>query len=110
MKYLSILFLLLTATAFAENTTLKAIFEEDWKFRLREDPLFATAAGTHDYDALLPSVKKEDFERRNTFRRSILQKLETLDRSSLTPSEQISYDLLKTDLQDDISDTNFKPI
>ena len=93
--------------ALAGDGTLQSILDEDWKFRLKEDPLFATSAGNHEYDALLPSVKKEDFERRNSIRRQALKKLEALDRSKLTKSERISYDLLKQDLQDSISEFEF---
>src|SRR5919106_1164626 len=91
----------------ADDATLQAVLDEDWKFRLKEDPLFATSAGDHEYDALLPSVKKEDFARRNSIRRQTLKKLEALDRSKLTKSERISYDLLKQDLQDNISEFEF---
>ena len=104
---LVLLFFLQSFIALASDATLKAILDEDWKFRLREDPLFATAAGNHEYDALLPSVKRADFERRNSVRRQTLKKLEALDRSKLTKSERISYDLLKQDLQDSISEFEF---
>jgi uncharacterized protein (DUF885 family) len=103
-----ILFLFFSMSAFAANANLQKIFDEDWKFRLHEDPFFATSADNHEYDALLPSVKKEDFERRNAFRLKTLKELEAIDRSKLTKSEQISYDLLKADIQDDISEYEFQ--
>ena len=39
---------------------LSALFEEEWEFRLREDPLFATSVGDHRYDDRLPSVSVAD--------------------------------------------------
>ena len=106
--YLPLLYAFLNPIAFADDAALHAIFDEDWDFRLREDPLFATSAGNHDYDALLPSVKQEDFERRNAFRRTLLKRLESLNQSKLNRSEQISYELLKDDLQDSISEYEFQ--
>ncbi len=113
MKTLSIGFFILiilaaSFSALATDKALEAIFAEDWKFRLQEDPLFATSVGNHDFDALLPSVRKEDFDRRNQFQHQMLKKLETVDQSRLTKSEQISYKLLKDDLQDSISDYEFQ--
>ena len=32
------------------------LVEREWQWRLREDPLYATAVGVHDYDDRLPSV------------------------------------------------------
>ena len=106
---LTVLFLLFNSfIALAGDAALQTILDEDWKFRLTEDPLFATSAGNHEYDALLSSVQKEDFERRNSVRRQRLEKLDALDRSKLTNSERISYDLLKQDLLDSISEFEFK--
>jgi len=110
MRIATILALLLLniCTVFANDPTLQTIFDEDWKFRLQEDPLFATSAGNHDYDALLPSVRKEDYKRRNDFWHKMLERLQSVDRSGLSRSEQISYDLLKEDLQDNISEYEFQ--
>ena len=52
------------------SAPLQALFEEEWQFRLRENPLFATDAGDHRYDALLPSMTPEDLARRACRRRS----------------------------------------
>jgi uncharacterized protein (DUF885 family) len=94
--------------ALAGNPDLEAIFEEDWRFRLKEDPLFATSAGNHDYDDRLPSLTKEDFDRRNAFRKQLLKRLATIDATKLSKTEQISYQLLKQDLQDSISEYEFQ--
>ena len=42
---------------------LQALFREQWEFRLKEDPLFATNAGDHRYGQRLPSMTAADFER-----------------------------------------------
>jgi uncharacterized protein (DUF885 family) len=111
MKIFSLFLLIVcgsVAFAIAGDASLQALFDEDWNFRLREDPLFATSAGAHDYDALLPFDTKEDFGRRNTVRLELLKKLKALNRSSFSRGEQISYELLKNDLQDSISEYEFQ--
>src|SRR5204862_519926 len=57
-----------TATAEAavatndEAAKLHALFDRTWEAQLREDPLYATSVGRHDYDNLLPSVTPADLE------------------------------------------------
>ncbi|HJZ12678.1 MAG TPA: DUF885 domain-containing protein, partial [Acidobacteriota bacterium] len=111
MKRITVLFgfcFLLCGFAFGTDPTLQAVFDEDWNFRLQEDPLFATSAGNHKFDDRLPSVTKTDWERRNAFYQTILQKLNRIDRAQLNRTDQISYDLLKQDLQDNISEFEFQ--
>src|SRR6202790_4529081 len=45
-------------------THLHALFDREWEMRLRDEPLFATEVGRHEYDALLPEVAYADLERR----------------------------------------------
>lgn len=74
---------------------LQALFAESWAEDLRFDPLFATHCGVRDHNHLLPNVLPEAeaaFADRN---RQFLQRLEAIDRSQLTPDEQISYDVYR---------------
>ncbi len=75
---------------------------------MKDDPLFATSAGNHDYDALLPQVTKQDYEKRADHWRKTLEQLKTVDRSALTTSEQVSYDLFQQELQDNVSEFGFQ--
>ena len=109
MKIIFLILSIITSSfsAFAEDA-LEALFAEDWKFRHQSDPLFATSVGNNEYNALLPSVTKEDFARRNDFSRKMLDKLEAIDKSKLSKKDQISLELLKTDLQDSIQEFQFE--
>lgn len=69
------------------------LLDDAWQFELRENPLFATETGDHRYDDQLPKVSLADAKRRNDATRVFLQRLEDVDRSQLTPSEQASYDI-----------------
>ena len=46
------------------SAQLKQLFDEEWAFRLQENPTFATQAGERRYNDRLPKVKEEDFARR----------------------------------------------
>lgn len=74
---------------------LYELFQEAWEFRLREDPLLATSVGDHRYNDRLPTVTITDYERRAQTTRGYLDRLRTIDRSSLTPEDRISYDIFK---------------
>ncbi|HEV2130228.1 MAG TPA: DUF885 domain-containing protein, partial [Longimicrobiaceae bacterium] len=77
------------------SARLGQLFQEDWEFRMRESPLFATAVGDPRYNALLGSVSAADEERRAEQVRGSLARLEAIDRSALSREEQISYDIYR---------------
>jgi uncharacterized protein (DUF885 family) len=87
---------------------LKALLDEHWEFRLREDPLFATRVGDRRYDDRLPSVAPGDFGRRDAFTKSIREGLAAIDRLALSPSERIDYDMLAQNLDHDLAETAFR--
>ena len=72
---------------------LEALFADDWEFRLRESPEFATSVGDRRYSALLADVSEEAESRRAAERRNLLRRLEAIDRAGLERQEQISYDI-----------------
>jgi uncharacterized protein (DUF885 family) len=89
------------------SAALQALFDEEWQFRLKENPLFATDVGDHRYDALLPSMTPEDLSRRAAHDRDTLAKLKAIDRGALSPSERVSVDIMARELADSLSDYEF---
>lgn len=103
------LLLILSGIALADPAAdLNALFAEEWNYRLKEDPLFATTVGNHQYDDRLPSVAQEDQDRRAVYYRDALKRLTAIDRSKLNKQDQISYDLFKYFVQDYISSYEFQ--
>src|SRR5262245_63945084 len=76
------------------STTLKALLDEHWEFRLKEDPLFATRIGDRRYDDRLPSVAPGDFGRRAAVTNRLREQLRAIDRTALAPAERVDYDIL----------------
>lgn len=91
----------------AASRQLAQLFADSWEFTLKEDPLFATSYGDVRYNDKLPSVGLADQGRRLVQERKFLQRLKTIDRVSLSRSEQINYDIFARLVQDRIAEGDF---
>ncbi len=89
------------------SAQLKQLFAEEWEFRLRENPTFATQTGDHRYNDRLPAMKESDFVRRQETLRGFLEQLKAIDRPALSPMEQVNYDFFASELQIQIDDLVF---
>ena len=69
-----VLFLSLAGCAGESDPTreLHQIFEDEWEFRLQQDPLFATSVGVHDFNDRLPEVNEAAEQRRARFQEKFL--------------------------------------
>src|SRR5215475_7471028 len=75
------------------SEALARVFADERAEAYRSNPLLATYEGIHDYDDRLPSATAAEFERQTDADRAFLARLRAIDRKSLTPQEQVSYDL-----------------
>ncbi len=76
---------------------LHAIFDEEWKFRSKDD------------DAeLLPDVTSEREQKDAEFWKGILEKLAKIDRTKLTKEDRINYDIFKYQLEDKVARIGFE--
>jgi uncharacterized protein (DUF885 family) len=106
---LALLFLA-ASNAFAQtpSATFSKVLDDEWAWRLRENPLFATSVGEHADDAKLPSVTVADYERREKDNRDFLKRWEAIDRTKLTDVERVNYDFFGRVLRDRITESEFK--
>ncbi len=81
---------------------LHALFDEEWEFRLREDPLFATSVGDHRFDDKLPLVSVADEARRTEVLRKLRGRLLEIDPAALDETDRESYALFRRELDDSI--------
>ncbi|MCI0618308.1 DUF885 domain-containing protein [bacterium] len=111
-KILVILFILSSNVFFgadmSSNSELNALFQEEWQWRQKEDPLFATSVGVNTYNDQLPSVAEKDEERRDHDRQQFLDRLHKIDPAKLNNNDRVSYELFEYQLQDNISEFGFK--
>jgi len=88
----------LTLPAAAQQTPaerLRQLFADDWEFRLRENPLFATSLGDMRYSHLLDPAGLADVERQTAENRRLLDRLRAIPRDSLSPQDRINYDIFE---------------
>ena len=72
--------------------SLKKLIDDEWAWRLRENPLFATSVGDHSADDRLPSVAVADYERREKDAREFLKRWTAIDGATLTGADRVNYD------------------
>ena len=85
----------------------RALVDREWQWRLREDPLFATYVGVHDFDDRLPSVALAAQERRDRETRAFLAELDAIARSGLAAAERVDYDIFRAQLEDRLESFRF---
>lgn len=90
------------------NPELSAIIEDDWDFRMKEFPRWATSAGIYDQNDKLGSVTVADQERRKAYWQELLSRLEAIDPATLSPADQINHEMLIFILKDDIARVDFQ--
>ncbi len=100
MKLPTILFaigLVFTAECRAEaqspSQDLQQLFMEEHNALLRTEPLMASSEGVHAYDDRLPIVTPSSQAQRVQADKQWLDRLHQIDRATLSPSDQISYQL-----------------
>ncbi len=91
----------------SSKNALYVLFNDEWEFRMREDPIMATSYGDHRYNDRLPSVTPGDFQRRAAQVVNFLERLRAIDRSTLDPSDQINYDFFGRVLHNQAADYDF---
>jgi uncharacterized protein (DUF885 family) len=84
-----------------------ALLDDAWQFDMRENPLYATDVGDHRFDDQLPQVSLADAKRRNEANRKFHDRLQAIDRASLTPAEQVSYDIFARQSRESLADFEF---
>src|SRR5262245_33583230 len=97
-----------TAFALAPSNDLKKLLDDEWAWRLHEDPMFATSVGDHSADDKLPSVSIADQERRAGDVRAFEKRWQGIDRAKLNDTDRINYDIFGRSLHNRITEFEFK--
>jgi uncharacterized protein (DUF885 family) len=86
-----------------ETARLHDLFHREWEYRLKEDPLFATTVGRHEYNDRLPDISTEDLARRAAAGKAFLAELAAIDRTTLSNLDAVNYDIFRGQLADGIA-------
>ena len=85
-------------TVAAGNPTrqqLLQLFADEWSSRLLRDPLFASSRAVGDYNDRLPDMSPGAQQRYHREDLEYLGRLEAIDRTALSPQDQINHDLFR---------------
>ncbi len=87
---------------------LYALFDSEWERNLRQSPTFATFLGDKRYNDKWSNNSLSAIEARHKEDISALEKLKKIDRSKLSVSDQLNYDLFKKDYEQNVEGYKFK--
>ena len=82
--------------AFAQSPSaaLDALARDHWNGELQAAPFWATMLGVHDFDAQTPLVSPADFAARAADARAQKQRLDAIDRTTLSEEERVTAAIL----------------
>jgi uncharacterized protein (DUF885 family) len=87
---------------------LTRLIDEEWQWRLRESPVFASSVGDHRFDDRLSAESIEDEQRRGRESQQFLDRLTAIDRAALLPPDQVNLDMLRAQLEDRLASVRFR--
>jgi len=107
-----IVILLCAATVFTlaatPHETLTALIEENWQYRLRVHPEFATFIGDNRYNDRLTDNSPADIAKENQHDREFLAALEKIDATQLSSDDKLNQSLLVRSLKTSLAGARFK--
>ncbi len=75
------------------------LLDDHWEWTLAVDPLEASSLGDRRYNALWPDVSLASLERQQVQLQEFLVRLQQIERSSLSPEDQVNYRLFERELR-----------
>jgi uncharacterized protein (DUF885 family) len=77
------------------SRALHRLFKEDWEYRLRENPVFASYLGDRRYNDRWGDQSLAVIERRHEYDKGVLRKLDAIDFAALSEADKINYKLFR---------------
>lgn len=99
--WIAMALLLVSAGTLANDADVRfrAIYQDEWAWRLQQFPTLASSAGEHRYDGQLDDVGAQTWPQRQTYWQNVLQQLHAIDPKSLSPAEQINYAVYRAQVE-----------
>lgn len=85
-----------------------ALLDEAWQWQLAESPVFASSLGDRRFNDKWPDLNIDAIEARHDHRLLFLDRLRSIDPSTLSADDQLNYDLFRRDLYDEIDGHRYK--
>jgi len=91
-----------------KNPEFQQFLVDDWEYRLRADPLFATSTGDNRYNDRLPDISEAYFQEYLQALRGFESRQAGIDLGSLSPAEKLDYEIYRRLLQNEMDMLVFK--
>lgn len=99
-------------SAFAQDAAarkaLHDLFDREWEYQLEQSPTRASQLGDRRWNDRWPDVSLESIKKQHEHDRATLEQLAKIDRSKLSPQDQLNYDLFKKNYETDIEEYKFQ--
>jgi uncharacterized protein (DUF885 family) len=92
----------------AVTTRFRELVAREWEHTLREAPTFASHLGDKRYNDRWPDVSLSAIARRHEHQQAVLAELGTLDRSQLSPDDQLNYRLFRKEIAESVEQYPFQ--
>ena len=89
------------------TSTLFELFEAEWEYRMRENPLSATFCGDQRFNDRMPAMDEASLSSRVEQARQFLAQLRQIERSRLAANDQLNYDIFGRELELQIQEYDF---
>ncbi len=89
------------------TSALYQLFETEWEYRMRENPLSATFCGDQRFNDRMPAMDEASLAGRVEQARQFLGQLHAIDRSLLAAGDQLNYDIFGRELEMQIQEFDF---
>ncbi len=104
--------LLLATAAIAQDTAaskaLHDLFAREWEYDLQQNPTWASQLGDRRWDDRWSDLSMAAIEERHKHDLAVVAELTKINRSQLSPADQINYDLFKRDYETGIEEYKFR--
>lgn len=78
---------------------LHALFASEWDYQMQQNPTWASTLGDRRWNDRWEDVSLDAIQKRHEHDNEVLARLKEVDRSKLTPRDQLNYDLFKQEYE-----------
>src|SRR6266851_3897626 len=108
---LRIPFLLVLAMPGLQAQPAKALhdlFDSEWSYEMERQPVRASQLGDRRFNDRWPDVSLDSIAKHDRHAVDVLTRLHSIDRSRLSPEDQINYDLFEQHYRDAIEEHRYR--
>jgi uncharacterized protein (DUF885 family) len=92
----------------ATGKALHDLFDREWEYQMEQSPTRASQLGDRRWNDRWPDVSLESIKKDHEHDRATLEQLAKIDRSKLSPQDQLNYDLFKKNYETSIEEYKFQ--